>query len=338
MTDKIFGPILNHLSRHNPFTMNESDAHQWLSAHDVAAILGPRQIEEQVKTAREEGYRAGIEAADDVVLNSPIDSETAISLSKTIHALVPPAPADDKAVVMSDRESLKGWIERRKDYRGYAGIFKAVLKLIEDDDARIGMLENKCELLEEDIECMHTYLSDQKAPIENECGKYSVVGRIIWLLSKGDAKLVELERELAQIKDPLIKHLRLENGEFNMAVGGLIVEHMGAILIAWFRSGGAQNYVEMSFHEKVEPFNHFTLNMQCVEGKTPHQLRDIAEKRAVMLEEALAKAAKAFRWYESIHTAKPDVEKAKRNADYAVMCEAAIESSGLMQPQPAEVK
>jgi hypothetical protein len=147
-------------------------------------------------------------------------------------------------------------------------------------------------------------------------------------------RIKELERELAQIKDPLIKHLRLENGEFNMAVGGPIVEHIGAIIVAWFKCGGAQNYVEMSFIEKVEPFDHFTLNVQRVEGKTPHELRDIAEKRAVMLEQALTKAAAAFRWYESIHAAKPDQDKAKRNADYAVMCEEAL-GSGLMQPQPA---
>jgi len=47
------------------------------------------------------------------------------------------------------------------------------------------------------------------------------------------------------------------------------------------------------------------------------------EKLRVM-REALEKAAKTFRWYEELHAAKPDMEKATRNAEFAEMCELAL--------------
>lgn len=42
------------------------------------------------------------------------------------------------------------------------------------------------------------------------------------------------------------------------------------------------------------------------------------------LVEALREAAERFREYQSLHAAKPDMEKAKRNADIAEVCEAAL--------------
>ena len=40
------------------------------------------------------------------------------------------------------------------------------------------LLENKIELLEEDIECVHMFLDDEGAPREDEGGTFSLVGRI----------------------------------------------------------------------------------------------------------------------------------------------------------------
>lgn len=42
------------------------------------------------------------------------------------------------------------------------------------------------------------------------------------------------------------------------------------------------------------------------------------------LEQAARKAAEIFRWYEQLHAAKPDMEKAKRNAEFAEMLERAL--------------
>ena len=44
---------------------------------------------------------------------------------------------------------------------------------------------------------------------------------------------------------------------------------------------------------------------------------------------ALMVAAKTFRWYEQLHAAKPDLEKAKRNAEFAEQCESALAKAGV---------
>ena len=55
--------------------------------------------------------------------------------------------------------------------------------LIAEEDLK--MLENKIELLEEDLECIHLYLDDVKAPREDyKKEPYSIVGRIKGLLQQ----------------------------------------------------------------------------------------------------------------------------------------------------------
>lgn len=40
--------------------------------------------------------------------------------------------------------------------------------------------------------------------------------------------------------------------------------------------------------------------------------------------DALEENAKAFRWYEGLHAAKPDMDKARRNAEFAERSETAL--------------
>ena len=49
-------------------------------------------------------------------------------------------------------------------------------------NGEMGMLENKVELLKEDIECVHLWLDDVSAPREGSEGTYSIVGRMKQLL------------------------------------------------------------------------------------------------------------------------------------------------------------
>ena len=50
------------------------------------------------------------------------------------------------------------------------------------------------------------------------------------------------------------------------------------------------------------------------------------QARVAAQEAALKKAARVFRWYQSLHMGKnpPAIEKANRNAEYAGMCESAL--------------
>jgi hypothetical protein len=84
--------------------------------------------------------------------------------------------------------------------------------------------------------------------------------------------------ELARIRDPEIKHLRMENGAFDLAVGGELVKHLALVITEWFRAS-AENYVEMTLDSKVEPFETYAVTVQRVDKKTPHQFRQEAEDK-----------------------------------------------------------
>lgn len=105
------------------------------------------------------------------------------------------------------------------------------------------------------------------------------------------AKLAEAERErdearanLERLRDPLLKSFRFEDGKFDMAVTGPIVQHMAAIFVAHFKAMGTENYLELSFFERDEPYHRYTVTVQKVSGaKSAHELRAEAESRLSVL-------------------------------------------------------
>jgi len=50
-------------------------------------------------------------------------------------------------------------------------------------DSDVGMLRNKIELLEEDLECPHMWLDDMGVPRGDDGGEFSIVGRVKRLLA-----------------------------------------------------------------------------------------------------------------------------------------------------------
>lgn len=77
---------------------------------------------------------------------------------------------------------------------------------------------------------------------------------------------------------PLIKSMKLENGEFDMSVTGPIVEAFAVALVGQFKAGGAVNYVEMSVFDRDEPFQRYAVTVQKVGAKSPADL--VNEARA----------------------------------------------------------
>jgi hypothetical protein len=56
------------------------------------------------------------------------------------------------------------------------------------------IMENKIQLLQEDIECVHIYLDDKQVPRKDDNGReYSIVGRIKRLEANFQKQLSELE-------------------------------------------------------------------------------------------------------------------------------------------------
>jgi hypothetical protein len=105
---------------------------------------------------------------------------------------------------------------------------------------------------------------------------------------KGYAELLrerdDARAQLASLMDPEIKDLRMENGAFDLALGGAIVKHLALVITEWFRATKeAENYVEMVLTAKDDPFETYAVTVQKVDGgngspgKTPHQFRQEAE-------------------------------------------------------------
>jgi hypothetical protein len=92
----------------------------------------------------------------------------------------------------------------------------------------------------------------------------------------------DLERRILDFIDPELKSMRLENGKFNMALGGEVVKRIATMMTVWFRESGAKNYVEITLHAKDEPFEsyQFYVQKQGDGARTPHQLlQEVKDER-----------------------------------------------------------
>lgn len=60
------------------------------------------------------------------------------------------------------------------------------MKTTKELELKIHMLENKIELLEEDIECVHMYFKEQKKQVPDEINgkKLSIIGKIKYLIGE----------------------------------------------------------------------------------------------------------------------------------------------------------
>lgn len=99
-----------------------------------------------------------------------------------------------------------------------------------------------------------------------------------------------LDKQLADIMDPNIQSMRLENGKFDMALGGPMVQNVALMMTEWFRESGAKNYIEMTLHARTEPFERyqFYVQKQGDGAKTPHELRKDVEAENERLSQRLA--------------------------------------------------
>lgn len=89
---------------------------------------------------------------------------------------------------------------------------------------------------------------------------------------------------------PLLKSMRIENGEFNMDITGPIVEVMAMAFVGQFKAGGSVNYMEMSLFDRDEPYQRYTLTVQKVGAKSPADLANEARARVAELEGAAKEA------------------------------------------------
>lgn len=77
-----------------------------------------------------------------------------------------------------------------------------------------------------------------------------------------------------------IHELIVRNGKIDATFGGEMVQEIGLVFVDAYRKAGAVNYLEMTFHGKTEAgeLERFTMTIQRVNGKTPHECRVEAER------------------------------------------------------------
>lgn len=123
----------------------------------------------------------------------------------------------------------------------------------------------------------------------------------------------ELRKQIADLTDPTLKSMRLEDGSFSMELGGEAVKRLATIMTTWFRESGAKNYVEMSINATDEPFEKFLFYVQKRGdgAKTPAEsalasLAEIDAMRSKLTFGALLDLAQEglARWKDKEHNTK----------------------------------
>lgn len=118
---------------------------------------------------------------------------------------------------------------------------------------------------------------------------------VVALLEDAEARATEAEAVARRVTDPTLEHLRMENGAIDLALSGPLVQHMGLVITEHFRAMDAENYLEMTYTTKTEPYESFNWTIRKQVGEnSPHQLRMKAERELVELRDRLAAPARAW--------------------------------------------
>lgn len=87
--------------------------------------------------------------------------------------------------------------------------------------------------------------------------------------------------------EPLLKSMKFENGQFDMAVTGPIMDVIAMGIVGQFKATGCVNYNELNLYDRDEPFQRYTVTVQKVGAMSPAEKAGIMTKRR---DEALSAA------------------------------------------------
>lgn len=94
---------------------------------------------------------------------------------------------------------------------------------------------------------------------------------------------MDLRAEVKELRDPKLSHMRLENGQLDMALISPVIEGLATAMGGWFVAGGAKNYAEMRLHDRHETGAVYIVTVQKSGAKTPHDCRREAEAELATL-------------------------------------------------------
>lgn len=120
------------------------------------------------------------------------------------------------------------------------------------------------------------------------------------------AERAALDARVKELTDLSVRDVNLSATDgLRVALAAECVPQIAMLFAAHFRASGAENYVEMGLHDPVTG-EFFTVTVRkVIGGKTPHQLREQAERERDAAKRALAHAFRAL---------TPEVVAALRNA------------------------
>ncbi|UGY15258.1 hypothetical protein HAP48_0043155 [Bradyrhizobium septentrionale] len=74
--------------------------------------------------------------------------------------------------------------------------------------------------------------------------------------------IAKYQKIITDLTDPTLRSMRLDDGGFNMELGGEVVKRMAIMMTTWFRESGAKNYVEIAINAIDPPFEKFLFYVQ----------------------------------------------------------------------------
>lgn len=141
---------------------------------------------------------------------------------------------------------------------------------------------------------------------------------LVDLLVDAEARAADAEAIARRVTDPTLEHLRMENGAIDLALSGPLVQHMGLVITEHFRAMNAENYLEMTYTTKTEPFESYNWTIRKQMGaNSPHQLRLCAERERDELRDRLAAPARAWLAVPQDGTEASIITDAQEAADMA---------------------
>ena len=182
-------------------------------------------------------------------------------------------------------------------------VISSLLDCLEEDEKNVALLERLIDARGSSLNAVANECDALRLRIEAAESECLEQARLNGMGSEREAalmaKLEAAEKENAKLRialaekvtsEAMLRDLNVGNGFINATFEEGSVQPMLDALADQFVESGSSNYIEMQLHSKAAI--SLLLTLQRVDGKTPHQLREEAEKERDVLRADLAAAEK----------------------------------------------
>ena len=204
---------------------------------------------------------------------------------------------------MIDISELRSMVNATQFESFANSVINSLLDRLEEDEKNVALLERLIDARGSSLNAVANECDALRLRIEAAESECLEQARLNGMGSEREAslmaKLEAAEKENAKLRIALaekvtseatLRDLNVGNGFINATFEEGSVQPMLDALADQFVESGSSNYIEMQLHSKAAI--SLLLTLQRVDGKTPHQLREEAEKERDVLRADLAAAEK----------------------------------------------